>query len=200
MTPRAGKTRGLSLIELVVALALFAMVAIMGAQAINGTLFLRDRLISTERDTAQMTFALALLENDLGAAVPLSFIRPDGSTASALDVLRDGFALSTGGRGQLPGEAGDGFARVEWHLDSAAGRLSRVYWPVLSPAPGSAAPARVTLLEGISAIDVESYYPASGWQRGARTDAGIATALPDGARITLHSRAHGPLQITVAFR
>ena len=65
---------GLSLIELVVAMALFAMVAIMGLQSLTGTMRISERLTQIDSDTAELGNAVALLRNDLTSVVPMLFM------------------------------------------------------------------------------------------------------------------------------
>ena len=53
------RDQGITLIELIVAMALFALVAVMGLQALNGMLRSRDRLSDMADETAGLSTARA---------------------------------------------------------------------------------------------------------------------------------------------
>ncbi len=168
-------TRGLTLLELVAAMAIFALVAVMGLQALSGSLRMRDALLDRAEATADLGQALALLRHDLGAALPLLFFPPGrGAPASALQALPSnrGFALSAGALG------GDGVERVEWRFDPGTGLLSRQSWPTLYPvSPGQAGP-EVAMLDGVARIGLRSYWPGFGWQNGLSPPTSLTVAAP----------------------
>lgn len=178
MYPR-DKTQGLTLIELVAAMALFALVAVMGLQALSATLRMRDRLTGIERETAGIGLAVALLRHDLSAMVPLLFYPPDGGVRSSLNLSADGRTLSfsIGGQPDLPPVRGRGLHRVEWRLDPAGQQLLRRIWPVLYPASGRSAQPEVTYLSGVRRMAVRSYWPKTGWAQGV--DNGQPREAPD---------------------
>lgn len=213
--------RGLTLIELVAALAVFALVATLGLQALTGTLRLRDRLALLAAETAALAPGLALLRRDLGGLVPMLFHPPAGGSASALALDAGGrvLALSVSGQPDLPAGRGLGLARVEWRLDPARRQLLRRAWPALDPAPGSRPPPETVWLDGVTGWQVRSHWPDQSWREGVASLAPAAapepgdgdsflTALPDSysgilpeaVEITLQFDGLGPVRILETLR
>lgn len=163
---RGAADRGLSLIELVAAMAVFALVAVLGAQALGGMIRMRGTLEARAAETAALAQALSLLRADLSAAVPMLFYPPGrGAPQSAL-MLRGGvLAISAGGQPALdPDPEALGLQRIEWQLQG--GRLSRRIWPALTPARAASRLPAMTVLDGVSALQVRSYWDGAGWVEG----------------------------------
>ena len=165
--------RGLSLIELVVALAVFALIATMGLQALTGMLRLRDDLGARADRAERLGRATALLRADLSAVMPLLFYPPGAplpQSAVAFDA-RSGLALSLGGQPRFDAAADDpGLQRVEWRRDPATGALQRRAWDVLYPAAAGQAGPPVTMLDGVTGLSLRSYWDGVGWIDGARPE------------------------------
>lgn len=167
--------RGLSLIELVVAMAIFALVAVMGTQALTGMLRMRETLTLRAEQSATLAQGISLLRADLSAMVPMLFYPPGrAAPRSALRFSgRSGarvLALSRGGA-QSPQEitgadpaAGLGLQRVEWQL--LDGRLSRQIWPALMPARADAISPAMPVLQGVRDLRLRSYWSGVGWVEG----------------------------------
>ncbi|UWQ35180.1 prepilin-type N-terminal cleavage/methylation domain-containing protein (plasmid) [Leisingera sp. M527] len=166
---RAPADRGLSLIELVAAMAVFALVAVLGAQALGGMIRMRGTLEARAAETAALEQALSLLRADLSAAVPMLFYPPGrGAPQSALSLHGGVLALSAGGQPALvPDPQALGLQRIEWQLQG--GRLSRRAWPALIPASAASRSPAVTVLEGVSGLRVRSYWEGPGWVEGTAT-------------------------------
>ncbi len=172
-------TRGLSLIELVVAMALFALVAVMGTQTLTGTIRTRDAL--TERDTRDrdLAVALALIRSDLDRLAPMLFYAPDGPPQSAL------YHLAAEGRvnlsvSVLPNDpSAEPFQRAEWRFDRATGHLLRRAWPATSPARAGQVGAERLLLSGVQALRLRSFWEGLGWVEGTGIDLRPPNAAPD---------------------
>lgn len=200
---------GLTLIELVVAMAVFALVAVMGLGALSGSLRMRDRLVRADDAAAELGLTLDLMRSDLAALVPLLFYRPGGPIGSALAFGPGGrlLELSLGGQPALPSAAGTpapGFNRVEWRL-SPDGRLTRSAWPTLWPtlgsgpgsglgsgASGQRAP-EVTVMTGVTAMRLRSHWPGAGWIEGAGTAALRQGAVFGSAEGSDADGARGPV-------
>lgn len=162
------RDKGLTLIELVVAMSVFALVATMGIQTLSGSLRLRDRLVETDNETAALGMTVALLRTDVAAAVPLLFYAPGGSPLSAIDLSPGGqtFSVSTGGQPDLPSSVGLGVHRVEWRVDPGAQVLLRRSWPTLYPASPGQVSVEVPMLDGVTSFSIRSYFAGSGWMNG----------------------------------
>lgn len=214
------RDRGLSLIELVVAMAVFALVAIMGLQSLAGMLHMRDRLTEMDDETAALSRGLALMRNDLSAVVPMLFYPPDRAAPQSALGGGDGtfFALSIGGQPELSGRAAR--HRAEWRIDPQTGMLARRVWTTLTPAEGSALRAEVPLLEGVSGLQLRSYWQGQGWVDGLTGPLGLrggqapvadedstggapevySDTLPEAIEVTLVRPAAGDLILMESFR
>ena len=172
---------GLTLLELVVAMSIFALVAVMGMQSLTGTLRLRNDLAARAVATAELTHGLTILRRDMANAVPLLFYAPGGAPPrSAIDFPPGGrrLALSVGGRALLPGEAGSGggLGRVEYRIDED--RLLRRLWPVPYPLDNTQAGPEVEILRGVTGLNLRSYWRGQGWVPGARPNADDPDTAP----------------------
>lgn len=221
------QTRGLTLIELVAAMALFALVAVMGLQALSANLRMRDRLAVMEQQAGELSLGLALLRNDLSALLPVLFHPPGGGSRSAIHLSSDGLTLSfsVSGQPELPPAVGTdpglGLHRVEWRLDVARQRLMRRAWPVLSPASDQSVSPEVGYLSGVTGLSLRSLWPQLGWLPGVTsaepraavelgggdTD-GVLTrladsysdALPEALELTLQVEGLGPVRLLEGMR
>ncbi len=192
---RAAGSRGISLFELVVAMALFAMVATLGLQALSGTVQIGSRLGEASARVGAESRAVTLLRQDLSRMVGLRFHPPraEGFGQSALSLSPDGLQLSFSIAGQHDDVAapitgasmtgasviGAGLQRVVWRLDPASGQLSRQIWPMLHPADArQQAPATVWLTE-VASLQLRSFSRQTGWVAGVRPEAGSLSSEPD---------------------
>lgn len=191
---RVGGSAGFTLVELVAALAIFALVAVMATQALNGALRQRDALAARDDAAAALGRSLALMRRDLEAALPLGFLPAGADTREpALRVIGDapgGFALSIGGHPRLPGEPGAGMARVLWRVDPAREVLTRRHWPSLAPTRRNAGGPARDMLEDVTALAIA---PLGEWD-GQIED---PDALPPGFEVVLQTRRHGRLRLVV---
>ncbi len=185
------RDRGFTLLELVVVLAMFSLVALIGVRVLQSALQTDRHLTQASALSAELSYGLALLRRDLDAAANLVFTPPRGRPEPALDVSEDGFALSLlglsgGGLGVAGGEG-----RVVWRLDRARGELKRELWPTLAPASSRAAGPEVVVLTGVRGIDITVFVDGRGWQDAA-TAAGFGVGLPRAVRVRLsHERVAG---------
>lgn len=210
------RDRGLSLIELVAAMAIFALVAVMGAQALGGMIRLRQSTAEHSAEAAALDQAVSLLRADLGALVPMLFYPPGrAAPQSALRFENGVLALSAAGRAG-PSDAGPGLQRIEWQL--ANGRLSRRFWAALTPAGTAAQQPRMPVLEGVRALHLRSYWDETGWRDGASLlqlpappgggdsdQAGPApevysSSLPLAVELTLDTRAFGRITLVESLK
>lgn len=169
--------RGLTLMELVVATAIFALVAVMAAQALGTGLIQRRGIDRAAAEAAALARTLALLRQDLEAAVDLPHLPAAGPRGAPLEALPGGgFALSRAG-------ADGGLARVTWRIDPDRDALVRAAAPLIGgPMPG---PGEV-LLPGARSLALAA--------RGAAP----AGALPPGFEVRIATRDRGTLRVVVA--
>ncbi|MCC6303857.1 MAG: prepilin-type N-terminal cleavage/methylation domain-containing protein [Rhodobacteraceae bacterium] len=198
MTARAG---GFTLIELVAAIAIFALVAVMGLEALTMGIRAETRLIAADEADRALFRTLALLRRDLALAVPVPFLPPAGTAEAAwlAPAGADRFAVSVAGQARLPGAGEAGLGRVEWQLDRATGVLSRRFWPTLAPREATAAGPAVALLEGVQSLALDEFPPGAEPRTNLIEIEDSALArLPRGFELRLVTARHGPLRLVVA--
>lgn len=191
---------GFTLLELVAVLAIFALVATMGVQALQGALRTQRALAARGAATAELEAALGQLRHDLEHAAPLVFVTPGGTVRAAFEVgaRGQGFTLSLAGLAGFDARPGQG--RVEWQFDQAAGALTRRMWPLLAPAEAEQAGPVQSVIGGIEDLRIFTYAPETGWSSGWEMpgDAGPAT-LPAAVRVEIDSRDWGELSLLERF-
>ena len=174
------KDKGLSLIELVVAMAIFALIAVMGLQALSAMVRQQDRLVVLEEENAQISRTTTQLRHDLRAAVPVLFPTDQGTQSA---VVSSGTSLSMTVAGQPVLEGGFEMQRVEWAFDPVRNTLSRRVWLGLDPERGT---PWVVYLEGVIAVEISLTRARSGGGDG--DFGGVSDSLPTAIEIeVLHS-------------
>jgi general secretion pathway protein J len=221
MNPRS-RTAGLTLIELVVAMALFALVAVMGLQSLTGTIRISDRLTEIDSETAVLGDALALIRSDLSSVVPMLFYPPQLAPEPAISQSADKSTVGLSLAGQLGLTAAHTDRhRAEWRFDRDEGTLTRRFWPALIPAEAAQKSPEITVLRGVTALQLRTWWPGNGWVEGAfppvggtivilavpfdLDDAGPPPAayysgLPNAVELVVQTQAHGDLRIVQALQ
>lgn len=208
--------QGLTLIELVVAMSVFALIAVMGLQSLNGSLRIRDRLAGIADTAETLGQGAGLLRHDVQSAVPMLFYPAGrGQPRSAVQALGQGFSLSIATRN----ETGAPLGRVDWRFDKASGTLMRRRWPTLYPASDDQASPEVAAWPGVTALRLRSYWQGVGWVDGVGKpetlsgqqvnldeDGGGAViesysdGLPLGLEITVVTRDHGDVLLLESLK
>lgn len=209
---------GLSLIELVVALSIFTLVAVMGSQALTGMLRNRDIILEHVDDNAALSRALTLLRADLSAIVPMAFYPPNRqSPQSALRFRGQTLSISVAGQPAFltDGSIDDGFHRVEWSLDENG--LTRRNWVTLTPLDTSSKSTDQQVLSNVRDLRIRSYVTGRGWIDGLNsgsvgaTDSGgdgdsagaapevYSSALPQAIELSFTLEGIGPITLVQSF-
>lgn len=185
------KARGFTLIELLAAMAILAVVSVMAVQALGGVFHQRAVLTRVDDRAAALVRTLSLLRQDLEAAVPLpatGALRDNVRSAIAIEAR--GMTLLRGGIAELPGVPGSGLAGVQWQLSD--GVLSRgLIRDIVGAASGGAAPDRVPMLEGVTAITLTVL--------GEDAEERDERLLAPGYALTLETDAWGAVRLVVAW-
>lgn len=197
----AGGAPGFSLLELVVVLAIFTVVALIGVQVIAQVVRADRRLAEVNDTTADLAYGLALLRADLDAAIGLSFHPPNGLALPALDApaRQHRFALSLGGQATLDGH-GPARIRVIWRLNEATGAVTRQVWPSLIPGDIRLASPEVVIFEDVEEMSLEGYEAEGGWTVGFPKPDAPPDRLPAALRVTLRHETLDRLQTLVTLR
>lgn len=212
---------GLTLIELVIAMAVFALIAIMGLQSLTGMLRTRDALANIDIDATALSKGIALLRNDLDAILPLAFYPSGGAAPNSAIVHNSGgliLGMTIGGQPSFSATRAYGEThRSEWILDSETGALSRGVWKTAIPANASARGPDVFVMEGVTGISVRSFWVGQGWIEGLQNplltgltlsdgdSSGVAAEvysdlLPAGIEVILKTRDHGDIPLIQSLK
>lgn len=211
---------GLTLIELVAAMAVFALVAVMGLQSLTAMLHNRDHLAYIDSNTRALSLTLARLRNDLSTTTPMVFYPPNRQPpVSAIYQNSDGngFSLSINGQSDLNGAQHT--HRALWRIDTDTKTLYRQVWTALTPSASSALQPEVLIMEGAKGFRFRSYWPSIGWHDGLNgPDTETAATppldddvsggapevysdiLPDAVEITIDTTQYGEITMIEAFK
>ena len=163
---RQAYTQGFTLVETLVALAVFALLAMAGAAMLGQSIDNEAQLADANARIQSMQQARAILRADFGQALDDRPVRyGDGATRPGFSVGQDG-ALLTLVRLNGIGGGGDARAaviRVSYVLEPGRGLVRRQY----GPADGSAAPLERVLFRNAQSVAVQLYW-ADAWQDAAQ--------------------------------
>ena len=176
------RNTGFTLLELLIALAIFAIIGIAAYSGLDTSLELRAQVEQNSRRLGEVQFAVQVLERDLEQAVARPVRDTFGTAQPAL--LASGssstlFALSrTGWENPLDAPRSH-LQRVEYRLRERD--LLRVYWPVLD---GEGETRESTLLGGVEELRIRWLDGSRQWRPNwsVRND---EDPLPLAAEVTL---------------
>lgn len=141
--------RGFTLIEVLVAVAIFAALAAMAWGGLSAVLRTRGHLAAAQEDFTRSVRSVSLLERDLRAAVARGVRGNYGEPLPALRGEADRVELTRHGFAHPQDEARASLERVVYALDGR--RLRRGRYAVLDRAAGSA-PADTVLRDGVKSL------------------------------------------------
>jgi len=160
---RCARTHGFTLVELLIALAILALVALLGYRAVSSLTESEARLAAESERWRGLDALFARLEADMRAAVPrdarVGAAKEPPWTAGADAAGNSEFRLSRAGPEFVlePGSAGQ---RIGYRLRNGA--LEVLYWPHLD-VPADTAPIAYGLAEGIARFAVGYLDGRGGW-------------------------------------
>ncbi|CDH47265.1 MAG: type II secretion system minor pseudopilin GspJ [Candidatus Competibacteraceae bacterium] len=182
--------RGFTLLELLVALAVFSIMSIAAYSGLRNVLFTRAAVETQSQRLAAVQLAIYRLEQDIEQAVPRSIRDEYGDPQAALlgdELSDDRLTLSRAGWDNPLGQPRANTQRVAYRLRE--GRLWRLYWPVLDRG-GRIEPRETLLLEQVRAFKVR-FLDRDDWRNdwpppaNAETDQKVPDPMPRALEISL---------------
>lgn len=205
MPPQAAKARGFTLIELVVAMFVAAVMFAIGYGALRQALENRDRVAARQARLVAVQTAMRVLTQDFAQLEPRpvrdalgsgfeAAVSADPRTQTLVTFTRSGWANPSGlSRSTMQ--------RVAYAFEQQ--KLVRLHWPVLDATQGTA-PQRRELLDGLTAVKFRWLESVGQWRdewppNGAQNPANApATQLlrirPLAVEITLQTNDFGTLK------
>ena len=185
-TPKAG---GFTLIEVIVAVAVFSLAMALAYGGLNAIVDAR-RQLDDEADTlARLQFAVSLLERDLRSAVQRPVRDRYGQRQPALS-LRDGrLSLTRGGYANALAASRAELQRVDWFW-----RQDELLRQSAAQLVGGDAAESVELLDRIEGLQIEVMGADLRWQERWPPLGGSAESLPQAVRLRLVGERFGRVE------
>ena len=146
--------RGFTLLELLVALAVFAIMSVAAYSGLRNVLFTRAAVEQQSQRLAAVQLAVFRLEQDIEQAIPRSIRDEYGEKQAALlggELSDDRLMLTRAGWDNPLGQPRAQIQRIAYRWED--GRLWRRHWPVLDRG-GRIEPREILLLDRVSAFTV----------------------------------------------
>ena len=200
MARRFRRNTGFTLLELLIALAIFAIIGVAAYSGLDTSLLLRSQVEQSGQRLGEIQFALQLLERDLEQAIARPVRNSYGSYQPALqanagsDVL---FTLTRAGWDNPLHAPRSQLQRVEYRLRERT--LWRVYWPSLD---GNEEARESALLGGVDEVRLRWLDKARSWQTNWPVQAdteGTNATLPLAAEVQLNLSDWGEITRLLAL-
>lgn len=179
---RPARRRGFSLVELLVAMAVFAALAAAAYGGLSSIARTRGELAERQDRFAAVTRAIGVLERDIRQAVARPVRDRSGVLLPALIGRGDSIELTRTGFADPRREAGSHLSRLVLALDGR--RLRRGRYAVLDRAPGSV-PVTSPLLEQVDGFALRYFGREGAWQTDWPPAGGVIDDLPRAVELRL---------------
>lgn len=207
--PGRWRQRGFTLLEVMIALSIFALIGLTSYTLLSSELRAQQRLREASAERNYWQRGMSRLSRDLLQAVPRSVREDYGSRETALIGNQDSVTLTRGGWDNPLARQRSNLQRVHYRVvrdDQEHSYLERSFWHSLDRAPGSE-PVQQRVLPGVEAISLRYLDAADGqwhlqWPPHTRNSDSIDNgerALPLAVEITLSSPRLGELRRLVAL-
>ena len=180
------RNKGFTLVELLVALAIFAILCAFAYRGLDAMLQGREALQAESRKWRDVTLFVGRIERDVGAVLDRKAVSPLGVVQAPLSsvietaAVRDGLGLTRSGTA-LQDNALAAPQRVAYR--KVDDRVERIAWNAVDAAPRDEGTA-VTLLAGVVALDFR-FLTAEGEWRTSWAPPNADTRLPAAVEMTL---------------
>jgi len=195
------KQNGFTLLELLVALGIFALLASMAYSGLNSVMMARQVTTQHAERLTQLQMAFLWLGRDVEQAVDRSIRDEYGEVQHAMLGVETGryqLELTRTGWRNPAGRARSHLQRVAYGLRDGA--LVRAYWNVLDRAQDSQ-PLESVMLDGVEKLELRFLDDKNKWQDSwpsSQLGAPPSTVPPKAVEVTLETKAEG--RITRLYR
>jgi len=199
MSHSLSRQQGFTLLEVLIALALMALLSLLSWRALDVTARSQDRLNASTDDTMSLMRVLGQIESDLSRhadsgvlAPPPRDPAPTGSSAATAAAAAPGPMLPAGIRWAAPQltvlrSAHNGaWQEVVWRYED--GTLRRAAGPAARELPLPAAQAGEIMLDDVQNFTIRAWLPDLGWTDTAAPGAQLAAT---GLEIAIERHRHG---------
>lgn len=197
------RQRGFTLLELLVALALFGVLSLLTYTSLRGMIDARQQVATQSQSLAELQIALARLGLDLQQARDRGLRDEYGQRQPALlygALPAAGLEFSRAGRRAYGNRPGAPLQRVRYRLED--GELLRETWPVLDRGPGLQ-PFTQPILSGVEEFELRfldqqgqwrNHWPPQSFNSGAESGTGADQLLPRAVEVWLELAEWGRIR------
>lgn len=194
--------RGFTLIELIVTVAVFAVVSVVVFSGLGSTMSTGERSREEGERLAEIQRAMARLDRDLGEVVARPVRNTFGDEEPAVRWEQGRLWVTSGGRENYLQRRRSALYRVGYRMNDEETGLLRLSYPALDQ-PIGAEPEERLLLDGVASL-VFRFHSGGGWidewppldnQTGPQDD-----AVPVGIAVRIELEDHGYIERSYRLR
>lgn len=198
LSMRSRSQSGFTLVEVLIAVFIFAILAVIATMGLRNVLNTRNRLKVVDKQLLQLNLSETFLRRDLSQVIDRSITNANGGQSPAIAASGQGIVFTRTGVLNPNHRPRSNMMRVAYSINSK-NQLVRTTWPVLDQAPTTTSLDRV-LLDGVSGFTVE-FIDQNGrrsnqWMVSTDSSGGERHAdLPAGVLITMMVKGLGKWQM-----